>query len=89
VPFPRRLLNEGEEVVLDLRPHWWELAGPSVALVAAIALAVAVASQSDRGYIRIPFLVLVLLALVWFLDRALGRRPCPGGRRPRRPPPSR
>ena len=23
MPFPRRLLNEGEEVRLDLRPHWW------------------------------------------------------------------
>jgi uncharacterized membrane protein YdbT with pleckstrin-like domain len=23
MPFPRRLLNEGEEVSLDLRPHWW------------------------------------------------------------------
>jgi uncharacterized membrane protein YdbT with pleckstrin-like domain len=23
MPFPRRLLNEGEEISLDLRPHWW------------------------------------------------------------------
>src|SRR4029079_10087816 len=23
VPYPRRLLNDGEEVALDLRPHWW------------------------------------------------------------------
>jgi membrane protein YdbS with pleckstrin-like domain len=23
VPYPRRLLNEGEDVTLDLRPHWW------------------------------------------------------------------
>jgi uncharacterized membrane protein YdbT with pleckstrin-like domain len=23
MPFPRRLLNEGEEMTLDLRPHWW------------------------------------------------------------------
>jgi uncharacterized membrane protein YdbT with pleckstrin-like domain len=23
VPYPRKLLNEGEEVALDLRPHWW------------------------------------------------------------------
>ncbi len=23
MPYPRRLLNEGEEVALDLRPHWW------------------------------------------------------------------
>src|SRR3989442_3279307 len=25
--FPRRLLTEGEEIVLDLRPHWIALAG--------------------------------------------------------------
>jgi uncharacterized membrane protein YdbT with pleckstrin-like domain len=23
VPYPTRLLNDGEEVALDLRPHWW------------------------------------------------------------------
>ena len=23
MPYPQRLLNEGEEVALDLRPHWW------------------------------------------------------------------
>jgi uncharacterized membrane protein YdbT with pleckstrin-like domain len=23
VPYPQRLLNDGEEVALDLRPHWW------------------------------------------------------------------
>ncbi|MDQ1448978.1 MAG: hypothetical protein QOC79_1949, partial [Actinomycetota bacterium] len=23
MPYPQRLLNDGEEVALDLRPHWW------------------------------------------------------------------
>jgi uncharacterized membrane protein YdbT with pleckstrin-like domain len=23
VPYPRKLLNDGEELALDLRPHWW------------------------------------------------------------------
>ena len=23
MPYPKRLLNDGEEVALDLRPHWW------------------------------------------------------------------
>ncbi len=23
MPYPKRLLNEGEELALDLRPHWW------------------------------------------------------------------
>ncbi|HEY7438960.1 MAG TPA: PH domain-containing protein, partial [Acidimicrobiia bacterium] len=22
-PYPRKLINEGETVVLDLKPHWW------------------------------------------------------------------
>ena len=69
MPFPRRLLNDDEEVVLDLRPHWWSMAAPSVTLVAAIAAAIYVASRTDKGWAGIPFLVLVLVALVWFLGR--------------------
>ncbi len=69
MPFPRKLLNEDEEVVLDLRPHVWTMAGPALALVLAIAAAIYVATRSDKGYVRIPFLALVLVALVWFLAR--------------------
>ena len=31
--FPRRLLIEGEELVLDLRPHWIALVGPAAVTV--------------------------------------------------------
>jgi uncharacterized membrane protein YdbT with pleckstrin-like domain len=69
VPFPRKFLDEDEEVVLDLRPHWWHMAGPSLALALAVAAAIYVAGETDRGWARVPFLVLVLVALVWFLAR--------------------
>jgi uncharacterized membrane protein YdbT with pleckstrin-like domain len=41
VPFPQRLLGEHEEIVYDLRPHWWTLVGPILltAVVAAVAVA--------------------------------------------------
>ena len=26
MPYPRRLIHEGEDVVLDLKPHWWYFA---------------------------------------------------------------
>ena len=44
--FPRKLLNDDEDIVLDLHPHWWYFAGPLAALVAAIAVGlVAVAAE--------------------------------------------
>ena len=38
--FPRRLLVEGEELVLDLRPHWIALVMPAIATVATLAVMV-------------------------------------------------
>jgi len=39
MPFPKKYLNEGEEIILDLRPHWFYLVGPASALLAALVLA--------------------------------------------------
>src|ERR687897_913160 len=36
--FPRRLLVEGEELVLDLRPHWIALVMPAIATILTIAV---------------------------------------------------
>src|SRR4051812_2339206 len=72
VPFPRRLLNENEAVVLDLRPHWWVLAGSGVLLAMSLALAIVV-SVAVPGVAHDPLLiaalVLVLVALARFVRR--------------------
>ena len=36
--FPRRLLVEGEELVLDLRPHWIALVMPAIATIATFVV---------------------------------------------------
>ena len=41
MPFPQRLLGEHEEVIYDLRPHWWTLVGPILLTVVVAAVAVA------------------------------------------------
>ncbi len=41
MPYPIRLLDEGEDVVVDLRPHWSFLAGPLAFTLAAMAGALA------------------------------------------------
>ncbi len=73
--FPTKLLNDNEEVVLDLRPHWWFLAGPVATLVAAVALGIVVLAKVAEPYsfgenfLRIMSGILVVAALVWMLGR--------------------
>jgi uncharacterized membrane protein YdbT with pleckstrin-like domain len=67
MPFPRKYLNENEEIILDLRPHWFYLAGPALALVAALVLALAVRDRS--AWILFPVLALAVVSLLWFLVR--------------------
>lgn len=75
MPFPRRLLIEGEELVLDLRPHWIALVMPAVvtALVVVgylVALGYAPDEGAGRSAIVWGGLVLGLAVLVWYPLRA-------------------
>lgn len=64
--YPPDQLNGNEEVVLDLRPHWWFFALQLLALVAAIALGVAVLALVEQPLLSLAVGVLVLGSLVWF-----------------------
>lgn len=63
MPFPRKLLNEGEDIVLDLHPHWWFFAGPVAATVATAVAAIAFRDAHD--IIRILLLGLLLASVIW------------------------
>jgi uncharacterized membrane protein YdbT with pleckstrin-like domain len=64
--FPKKLLIEGEEVVLDLRPHWFFFFGPMFG-AALTVIAMFVLSGFTGGGIQAFFLWLGLAALVFFL----------------------
>jgi uncharacterized membrane protein YdbT with pleckstrin-like domain len=61
MPFPRKLMNDGEDVVVDLHPHWSQLAKPVVATVLGIAVAV-VLRHVAKGIIGA---VLLIAAVIW------------------------
>ncbi|MGQ0616495.1 MAG: PH domain-containing protein [Acidimicrobiia bacterium] len=65
--FPPRLLNEGEELVLDLRPHWWYMSGPAAALVGSVLFGIVVYDRFD--VLRWPAAALIVFCVVWFLVR--------------------
>ena len=67
MPFARKLLNDDEEVVLDLHPHWIFLAKPVLALAAAVVIGVLDYSYDGHSwYTDFPAGILVLAAVVWF-----------------------
>ena len=63
--FPRKLLNDGEEVVLDLRPHWIYMAEPTLAVLGSIIVGI-LALKIDVSFIKLLAALLVLGCLGWF-----------------------
>jgi membrane protein YdbS with pleckstrin-like domain len=71
VAFPRKLLNEGEDLVLDLRPHWWFLAGPVATIVLAAVAAVLIAAYDVGQYALLAAAGVGVVALLWLVGRYL------------------
>jgi uncharacterized membrane protein YdbT with pleckstrin-like domain len=71
VPFPRKLLNEGEEVALDLRPHWWYFSRHILSGLPLLFLVVIVWNNTSGDVERWLLLVLGVVALVWAVWLAL------------------
>jgi uncharacterized membrane protein YdbT with pleckstrin-like domain len=68
VAFPTKLLNENEELVLDLRPHWWFFAGPASLLALALVILIWVAAAGIDWLVYIVAFVAVV-TLFWFIGR--------------------
>lgn len=64
MPYPRRLLNEGEEIAYDLRPHWWFFAKQALGGVGVVALLVAVLQLDDSAR-DVGLWIFAAAAVVW------------------------
>jgi len=73
MPLPRKLLTEGESVVVELRPTWLVLGWPLVVTIAAAAIAVLVVVSFPTAPVGVGYvlLALVLVAAGWLGIRAL------------------
>jgi hypothetical protein len=73
MPLPRKLLTEGESVVVELRPTWLVLGWPLVVTIAAAALAVLIVVTFPKAPVGVGYvlLALVLAAAAWLGVRAL------------------
>ena len=64
MPYPSRLLNDGETVALDLRPHWWYFAKHIAASLVLLVLLVLIFQYHGTAH-DLSFDAWGLLALVW------------------------
>ena len=68
--FPRNLLNDKEELVLDLRPHWYFLVKSGAALLGAVILGIVILAAGPDGtfgdVLKIVAAIAVVVALGWF-----------------------
>ena len=55
--FPRKLLNDGEEIVLDLRPHWLFMALSSAAFIGLIVVGMLILAAALHAS-SLPLLIL-------------------------------
>lgn len=73
MPFPPDLLNADEEIVVDLRPHWWFITPASAALGLSLLIGVIIIANTDDGgaeqALRLFWGVVVLVSIGWFAVR--------------------
>lgn len=68
MPFPRHLVYDGENVELDLRPHWWYFSRhilTGVPLLALVIVTLRIQDHGVRDVVRWPVGILVLLWAAW------------------------
>jgi membrane protein YdbS with pleckstrin-like domain len=67
--YPEKLLNPGEHVAIDVRPHWKYLAGPIFAVVVVVAGSVVALVESVARWAELLLAALLLVCLVWLAAR--------------------
>jgi uncharacterized membrane protein YdbT with pleckstrin-like domain len=66
VPYSEKLLNDNEQVVLDLRPHWWFLVPRLLLQLLVLVVAIAVLINIDNSAVQVLMGIGVIAALVFF-----------------------
>ena len=65
--FDRKLLHEHEELVLDLRPHWWYMAKATLTLLLVAILGMWLVGWVDGwDWVKYFAVFLIVGSLAWF-----------------------
>ena len=67
MPYPKHLINEGEDVALDLRPHWWFFSKHILTGIPLFVLLILTLRIGDDDLRKYGGYVVGAIALVWVI----------------------
>ncbi len=67
--YPEKSLNPGEQVAIDVRPHWKYLAGPIFAVAVVVVGSVVALVESVPHWAELALAALLVLCLLWLGGR--------------------
>ena len=65
MPYPKKLLNDGEELALDLRPHWWYFSKHIGTGIPLFILLIVIAAEVHGSIFKWVFLLWAIAAVAW------------------------
>jgi uncharacterized membrane protein YdbT with pleckstrin-like domain len=65
MPYPKNLINEGENIALDLRPHWWYFSKHILTGIPLLIVAIIVFQIDDDTVKSVAGAIVGVLAIVW------------------------
>ena len=73
--YPKKNLNPGETVALDMHPHWWYFAEPAAVVLLAVVLGILVWAKGPVGdggkFLAVLVIALIVLSALWLVVRYL------------------
>jgi membrane protein YdbS with pleckstrin-like domain len=69
--YPSKLLNPGEVVAVDVRPHWKYLSGPAFVLMVVIAGSIVALVESVPQWAELALAALIVVCALWLVGRYL------------------
>jgi uncharacterized membrane protein YdbT with pleckstrin-like domain len=69
VPPSDFILRDGEDLVLDLHPHWWYFAGSFISAMIAILIGGAVLVKNWNGIVNVIAGLAIIGTLLWLAER--------------------
>jgi uncharacterized membrane protein YdbT with pleckstrin-like domain len=71
MPYPKKLLNDRETLVLDLHPHWWYFVEAAIALIGSVVLGIFALAGDWPTPVKWLTFALIVGSALWLVARYL------------------